>query len=152
MQIEVEPPRSKKTGTSMVRLGYWVSIAGLVVQAVSAVVLFTSMFLISELYTYLPPAVVEQWNMWNGLIHAPDFSGFTTIVLLLLAYTIAIIALSAAGTHWMRSQDISKIRFGSLIVVVSAVLSVTTIWGMVLGSSLMIVGSIAAFYGLRSLK
>ena len=152
MQIEVEPPRSKKTGTSMVRLGYWVSIAGLVVQAVSAVVLFTSMFLISELYAYLPPAVFDQWNVWNGLIHGPEFSGFTVIFSLLLAYTAAIIALSALGAHWMRSQDISKIRFGTLIVLVSAILSVTTIWGMFLGSSMMVVGSIVAFYGLRSMK
>ncbi len=151
MQIEVERPREKGHAFAM-SLAYWLSIAGVVVQAISAVVLVTSMLLISEFYAYLPSAVVNQWNVWNGLIQGPESSGFAVIVSLLLAYTIAIIALSAVGAHWMRSQDINKIRFGTLIVLVCAILSVTTIWGMFFGSSLMAIGSIAALYGLRSKK
>ena len=100
-------------------MAYWLASAGILVQLILAAVMYAS-------------------PVWVG-----DSNG------VMFTYTIAVLSIGLLGAYWLRSDSSGKIKFGSLLLIISAVMSFTTMWGLVTGSGLMISGGALAIASIR---
>ena len=116
-------------------VAFALSIAGLAIQTVVAVALVAIVSLASWAYTALPSNLTADWTV------NIDLGGFTAYIV----FTAIVLAVGYLGSWWLRSHDATKIKVGATLVLVAALFSVTTVWGLFLGSILAIIGSIVAF-------
>jgi hypothetical protein len=100
-------------------MAYWLAAAGILVQLVLATVMYAS-------------------PVWVG-----DSNG------IMFMYALVVLSIGLLGVYWLRSDSSGKIKFGSLLLIISAVMSFTTMWGLVTGSGLMISGGALAIASIR---
>lgn len=84
------------------------------------------------------------------VIFGPILVSLNSEALLAVTYTSVVILLGLAGVYWLNSKSSGMIKFGSLLLLCSAVMAVTTIWGYFIGSFLMVTGAIAAVSTIRA--
>jgi len=100
-------------------MAYWLAASGILVQLVLAAIMYAS-------------------PIWVG-----DSNG------IMFMYTLAVLCIGLLGVYWLRSEATGKIKFGSLLLIISAVMSFTTMWGLITGSGLMISGGALAIASIR---
>jgi len=111
-----------------------ISIIGLALQALGAM-FFTSMMLYGWGFLWGRSMMMGPWMMggWPGaFLWAPIF----------VVFTVAVVAIGVMGVVWMNSSSLSRVRTGSTLVLVTAVISFPTMFGLVIGSLLMLIGGI----------
>ena len=100
-------------------MAYWLAASGILVQTVLAAA------------TYASPVWVGSSNI------------------IMFMYTFVVISIGLVGIFWLKSGSSGKIKFGSLLLIISAVMSFTTMWGLVTGSGLMVSGGALAIISIR---
>lgn len=116
-------------------VAFALSIAGLAIQTVVAVAFVAIVALATWAYNVLPSNLTADWTV------NVDLGGFSAYIV----FTAIVLAVGYLGAWWLRSHDSTKIRIGATLVLVAALFSVTTVWGLFLGSILAIIGSIVGF-------
>lgn len=66
-----------------------------------------------------------------------------------LVYTSVPILASVAALYWIRSRDVGLIKFGAILLFISALMPFTTLWGFFFGSAFMIGGTVTALATIR---
>jgi hypothetical protein len=71
-----------------------------------------------------------------------SFIGLPMHPLVWIFVTIVLLGLELIGVILIYSSDVSKVRIGSTIVLVTSLLAYPTLWGFFIGSILSLIGSI----------
>jgi len=101
-----------------------------------AIQLIIAVFVISALYFFR----VWGYKFWHMM---PWFMySFSGIALFLIIYIAAIIILGAVGLSLLNSSDISKVRNGSILIIIAGIIALPTMLGFFIGSLLMVIGGI----------
>ena len=100
-------------------IAFWLAASGILVQTILTTVIYAS----------------------------PVWVGSSNIIMLM--YTLAVISIGAVGIFWLKSGNDGKIKFGSLLLIICAIMSFTTRWGLVMGSGLMVCGGALAIISIR---
>lgn len=123
----------------------WLSLMGLAVQGVSALVWYTAG---PALASSIPEILTPDWIL-NGQPWNQAFDAFWLELIMLSIYTACVFIVGLLGVRWLVSHDLKKIRSGVATVIVSALLAWTTGWGLLLGSALMLAGGTVGYAGIR---
>lgn len=92
-------------------------------------------------YHYSGFGFVGPWMMFGE--GWPRMFGFSTLwFAFFLIFAAVEVALAVLGVLWMNTTDISKIRTGSVLVLIASIIAFPTMWGFMIGSLLMLIGSI----------
>lgn len=90
-------------------------------------------------FGYYGPWTMGPWMMFGG----PWFSGYYSYWLpVLVVLAVAVVAVGVLGVLWMNGADLNKVRTGSTLVLMASVIAFPTMFGFMIGSLLMIIGSI----------
>ncbi len=108
------------------------SLVGLVLQVFGA--LFSSYVVLYWPGGYWWSGMMGPWMMGSWM------AGFWWPICVALAAII--IALGVVGVIWMNSRRLSRVRSGSILVLVASVIAFPTMFGFIIGSILMFVGGI----------
>ncbi len=94
--------------------------------------------------SYLPSygfgfGMMGPWMMFGW----PRMAGYFSYWLPVLAVlSVAEITLAVIGVVWMNTTALSRVRTGSVLVLVASIIAFPTMFGFMVGSLLMLVGSI----------
>jgi hypothetical protein len=121
---------------------FTLSVVGLALQVVAGVFPVYMFYVYSRFggYNYGWPFGMGPWMMFGGGPWAFGVSPFWSAFLVIFAA--AVIVLGGLGVMWMNTADAGRIRAGSALVLVASVIAFPTMWGFMIGSLLMFVGSI----------
>ncbi|MCP8308113.1 MAG: DUF4064 domain-containing protein [archaeon] len=114
---------------------FTLSIIGVAFQFVAG------LFLVFVMFTF--PYTINNGHTGPGMMmpvmmFSPVF-GFGIFWLIL---AILIIAIGLYGALLMNSSDLSRVRTGSTLVLIASILAFPVVWGFIVGSLLMFIGSI----------
>lgn len=119
------------------RVSVYLGVAGFFVQVISAVAI------------YLLPGQ-EGSLMWNlmgggGMAAAYIIMGHSSINALLLTWAVTLTLLLATlfSIILMKKGTLNSVKIGSLLLIILALLSATTTFGLILGAVLMFMSSVA---------
>lgn len=110
---------------------FTLSLVGVALQMVAGAFVTSMMF-----FTPFP----GPWMMWTWMSGSFTWSYGWTILWAGLA--IIMTTLGILGALWMNSSDLYRVHTGSTLVLIAAVLAFPTMWGFMIGSLLMFIGSI----------
>ncbi|MDG6999380.1 MAG: hypothetical protein JRN15_09735 [Nitrososphaerota archaeon] len=120
---------------------FTLSAVGLAVQVVIGLLY---VYMISFYFPnrgYYGFGMMGPWMMFGGWPFGMfSFSSLWFVFFLIFAGVE--IALGVLGVLWMNSANISRIRTGSTFVLIASIIAFPTMWGFVIGSLLMLIGSI----------
>lgn len=115
---------------------FTLSLIGLALQVVGGIFFAYTMF-----YgwggSWGPGMMMGPWMMMGG----PWSAGFLWAPLSAV-FVVVVIALGILGAAWMNSLDLNRVRTGSTLVLVASIIAFPTMFGFMLGSLLMFIGSI----------
>lgn len=108
------------------------ALIGLTLQGLGAV-----------LFAYAMP-YLRSGYWWPGIMMGRWMMGSWSAFLWPFAAVLAamVVCLGIVGVLWMNSAELSKVRNGSILVLVASIIALPTMFGLVLGSLLMFVGGI----------
>lgn len=122
---------------------YPLALAGVILEAVGLVffgVMFGLFFAPYRYYPYYHAGMMwGYWGMMGG--YAPFGFGLWWLGVWLV-FGIVSIALGVYGLRLVSSTDLSKIRTGSVMLLISAIIAFPSMWGFFAGSALLFVASI----------
>ena len=113
------------------------SAIGLAFQALGGLFLSYAIFYPPP-YGFSGAGMMGPWMMFAG----PWMIGYSYRFPLLAILGGVEIALGALGALWMNSPNLSKIHSGSTLVLVASIIAFPTMFGFMIGSLLMLIGSI----------
>lgn len=82
------------------------------------------------------------WDGHFSWMGGPPWPGLAGWILLWLASGVLVVVLGLIGILMMNSPSVSRVRAGSVIVLIVAIVAFPTLWGLFIGSLLMFLGSI----------
>ena len=115
---------------------FTLSIIGVAFQFIAGLLLVFAMFAFPYYYN-ISNGHMGSWMM-PGMMFSFMF-GYWGILWLILA--IPIIAIGLYGALLMNSSDLSRVRTGSTLVLIASILAFPVMWGFIIGSLLMFIGS-----------
>jgi len=123
---------------------YTLALVGVALQAVAALFVLYMVALFStsvSTWRELNPEHMMPWMMGRWMAGYP----FTThpvwgIVWIISAFII--VALGVYGAVLMNSTNVARVRMGATLVLVASIIALPTMWGFMIGSLLMFVGSL----------
>ncbi len=112
---------------------YTLTVVGVALQALAGILLILSFVAGFSLMTFhVGPMMMGPW-----FEVVPIFW-----IIIWLAVFAVVLGLGVYGAALMNSGDIYKVRNGSTIVLVSSIIAFPTLWGFMIGSLLMFIGSL----------
>ena len=123
---------------------YTLALVGAALQAIAALfVLFMALFS-SRITTTLQDLVPERmmpWMMGHWMTGYP-FTTHPVLGIIWVALAIVVAALSFYGAIMMNSTNIGRVRTGATLVLIASIIALPTMWGFMVGSVLMFIGSL----------
>ena len=119
---------------------FTLSGVGLAFQGIGGLLLVYIVSFSSSNYGYFGFGMMGPWMMFGGWPWMFGFSPFWFVFFIIFAAVE--IAFAVMGVLWMNTANIGKIRTGSVFVLVASIIAFPTMWGFMIGSLLMLVGSI----------
>ena len=118
---------------------FTLSAVGLAFQAVAGLLM---VYMISFFFPHYGGYLgFGPWMMFGGRYPwALGFSPFWFAFVIIFA-TVGI-TLGVLGVVWMNASNAEKIRTGSVFVLIASIIAFPTMWGFMIGSLLMLIGSI----------
>ena len=117
---------------------FTLSAIGLAFQALGGL-FFVYAISYSSSYGFFGSEMMGPWMMFGGpWMFGSYFYWFPLFAILAAAE----IALGVLGVLWMNGTNLSKVRTGSTLVLVASIIAFPTMFGLMIGSLLMLVGSI----------
>jgi len=81
------------------------------------------------------------WMMMRWMMGYPQNSRYGVgVIWLILA--VVVVGLGTYGAITMNSSNLARVRMGSTLVLIASIISFPTMWGFLIGSLLMFVGSL----------
>jgi len=117
-------------------VAFALSIAGAAIQTVTAIAVGLLLAFFGGSFPWW------GWRRWWEGVGEVTWPQWSIIVLVWVALAAVILVLSFWGASWINSTDPSRVRSGSVIVLVAALIAFPTLWGLGLGSLLMIAAAI----------
>lgn len=119
---------------------FTLSVIGLALHAIAALylvyaVIYGSSFTGGGMFT--STTMMGPWMMMSG----PWSFGFGGLPFITL-FGLLIIGLGVFGTVWLNTSDPRKIRSGATLVLIASIISFPTMFGFMIGSLLMFIGSL----------
>jgi len=114
-------------------VAFALSIAGAALQTIAAIA-------VGLLLVFFGGAF--PWWGWRPIDPSLGWSQWSIIVIIWVALTAVVLVLSFLGAAWINSADPLRVRSGSIVVLVAALIALPTGWGIILGSLLMIAAAI----------
>ncbi len=116
---------------------FTLSAIGLAFQVLGGLFLAYAIFY-PQPYGFFGGGMMGPWMMLGGPWMV-NYSYWFPILVILGAVEIA---LGVLGVLWMNTPNLSKIRTGSILVLVASLVAFPTMFGFMIGSLLMLVGSV----------
>jgi hypothetical protein len=117
---------------------FTLSVVGLFLQALGGLFCVYAISY-STSYGFFGPGMMGPWMMFGG----PWMFGYFSYWFPLFAILAGIeIALGVLGVFWMNTANLSKVRTGSVFVLIASIFAFPTMFGFMIGSFLMLIGSI----------
>jgi hypothetical protein len=123
---------------------YTLALVGAILQAVATLfilVMVVFAFQIATAWQELVPERLMPWMMGHWLTGYP-FTTHPVWATLWIASAIIISGLSFYGAVMMNSTGVRRVRTGATIVLIISIIALPTMWGFMIGSLLMFIGSI----------
>ncbi len=117
---------------------FWLSAAGLGIQAL-AVLMIVTMFGAFPAYG---SGMFGMMGFYGGMMGQYYGSGAYGWAWVWMAVALVAIAVGAVGVLLMNSEDTGKQRGGAVLVLFAAVFAFPTMWGLWIGSILMLIGAV----------
>lgn len=89
---------------------------------------------------FMSLGMMGPWMM-GGMWGFPFMEGFGA-PFMWFGLVVVIVALGVMGALWLNTSDVGKVRTGSTLVLVTSIFAFPTMWGFMIGSLLMFIGSI----------
>ncbi len=93
----------------------------------------------SSSYGFFGTGMMGPWMMFGG---PWMFGSYSSWLPFLVIFAAAEIALGALGILWMNDLSLQRVRTGSTLVLVASIIAFPTMFGFMIGSALMLIGSI----------
>ena len=117
---------------------FTLSLVGLVFQALGGLmVAYAASYWAS--YGSFGPGMMGPWMMFGG---PWMFGSYAYWFPLFVVFAAAVMVLGVLGVLWMNTASLSRVRTGSTMVLVASIIAFPTMFGFMIGSLLMLVGSI----------
>ncbi|MBI3859306.1 MAG: hypothetical protein HY296_03570 [Thaumarchaeota archaeon] len=117
---------------------FTLSTVGLALQALGGLLLVYALSY-SSAHGFYGPGMMGPWMMFGG----PWMFGFFSYWFPLIAVLAGIeITLGVLGVKWMNTANLSRVRTGSVFVLVASIIAFPTMFGFMIGSLLMLIGSV----------
>jgi len=123
---------------------YTLSLVGAALQAVAALfVIYLLAFFstVASNWREVHPERMMPWMMGHWLSGYP-YTYHPLWGIIWLISTVVIVALSFYGALMMNSSNLARVRMGSTLVLIASIIALPTMWGFMVGSLLMFVGSL----------
>ena len=117
-------------------VAFALSIAGAALQTVAGVVVVLFLAFLRRSFPWW------DWTRWWEGASNVAWQEWSIIILVWIALAAVILVLSFLGASWINSSDPSRVKSGSIVVLVAALIAFPTLWGFGLGSLLMIAAAI----------
>jgi hypothetical protein len=117
---------------------FTLSAVGLALQALGGL-FFVYAISYSSSYGFFGPGIMGPWMMFGGTWMSGYFSYWFPLFAILGGIEIA---LGVLGVLWMNTANLSRVRTGSVFVLVASIIAFPTMFGFMIGSLLMLIGSI----------
>jgi hypothetical protein len=117
---------------------FTLSTVGLALQALGGLFLVYAISYSSP-YGLFGPGMMGPWMMFGGPWMFGFFSSWFPLVVVIAGIEIA---LGVLGVLWMNTTNLSKVRTGSVLILVASIIAFPTMFGFMIGSLLMLIGSI----------
>ena len=115
---------------------FTLSLIGLALQVVGAVFVFSSLLYLQATYTWGRLGMMMPWMMMGWWSVTPFWYYLVAVL------TAIVIVLGAVGTLRMNTTDLSRVREGAALVLIASIIAFPTMFGFVIGSLLMFIGSL----------
>ena len=120
---------------------FTLAAVGLAFQGIAGVLFVYMISFFSSNYGNFGYGMMGPWMMFGG--GWPWMFGFSPFWFVFFFIFAAVeIALGVLGVLWMNTANIEKIRTGSVFVLIASIIAFPTMWGFMIGSLLMLIGSI----------
>ncbi|MCL5067045.1 MAG: hypothetical protein M1368_01665 [Thaumarchaeota archaeon] len=120
---------------------FTLAVVGLALQAIGGLFLAYMAWFFSWNHNYFGFGFMGPWMMFGG--GWPWMFGFSPFSFaFFLIFAAVEIALGVIGVVWMNSANLGRIRTGSTLVLIASIIAFPTMWGFMIGSLLMLIGSI----------
>lgn len=113
---------------------FWLSVAGLAIQGLSALML-------GAMYPFFS-RFGGMMGFYPGMMGGFYGGGWYGLMWWWIALSIAAIAIGVVGVGLMSSKKAGRFRSGAVLVLVGAVLAFPVMWGFWIGSTLMFIGGV----------
>jgi len=123
---------------------YTLAMIGAALQAVAAIFVMYMVVFFSSIapnWRELNPERMMPWMMGQWMTGYP-FTLHPVLGIIWLISVIIIVALGIYGAMLMNSTKVGRVRMGSTLVLVASIIALPTMWGFLIGSLLMFVGSL----------
>jgi hypothetical protein len=123
---------------------YVLSLIGAALQGLAAIfIIYRAVFFSSTVSNWgeLNPEQMMPWMMGHWMTGYP-YTRHPLLSIIWLIWAILIIVLGIYGAVMMNSTNVERVRMGSTLVLISSIIALPTMWGFMIGSLLMFVGSL----------
>jgi len=123
---------------------YTLSMIGAALQAVAALfVIYMVAFFstVASNWREISPERMMPWMMGHWLAGYP-YTIHPVWSIVWLIFTVVIVVLGFYGALMMNSSDLARVRMGSTLALIASIIAFPTMWGFLIGSLLMFVGSL----------
>lgn len=122
---------------------FTLSLIGVVIQAIGAVFAASAAF--ATIYwgggRFVGPAMMGGGMMGPWMMGGPWSFGFGWSPFS-FSFSALSITLGMIGVLWLNTSDIGRVRTGATLVLVASIIAFPTMFGFIIGSLLMLIGSI----------
>ena len=119
---------------------FTLSAAGLAFQGVGGLLFVYMISSYSQFGGFGWRGMMGPWMIFGGWPWMFGYSPFWLAFLVIFAA--AEITLGVLGVLLMNAANLSRIRTGSVLVLIASIIAFPTMWGFMIGSLLMLIGSI----------
>ncbi|MFQ5761510.1 MAG: hypothetical protein ACE5PO_00610 [Candidatus Bathyarchaeia archaeon] len=122
---------------------FTLSLIGVVLQAIGAAFAATAAFYAATFWSggMMGPGMMGGGMMGPWMMGGPWFWGFGWSPFF-IGFGILALALGMLGVLWLNTSDVSRVKTGATLVLVASIIAFPTMFGFVIGSVLMFIGSI----------
>jgi len=123
---------------------YTLALVGAILQALAALFILVMIVFASQITTAWQELVPERMTprMMGRWLNGYPFTTHPVWAVLWIVSAIIIAGLSFYGAVMMNSVNVRKVRTGATIVLIASIIALPTMWGFMIGSLLMFIGSI----------
>ena len=123
---------------------YVLSLIGAALQGLATIFIIYRAVLFSATVSNwgeLNPEQMMPWMMGHWMTGYP-YTRHPLLSIIWLIWAIVVIVLGIYGAVMMNSIKVERVRMGSTLVLISSIIALPTMWGFMIGSLLMFVGSL----------